>query len=329
MNFHSVLAAWAASAGAALTVAALAFPAHADDAAARPIRIVVPFAAGGSTDALARIVGRKLGESLKQPIVVDNRPGAAGAIGADAVAKAPPDGLTLLLATTSTHAVLPRLRTLPYDAERDFTPVAVIATAPNVLVASPALKVANVSELLAHDKARAGRLAYSSSGLGTITHLIGAAFAQRAGVAANHIPYKTGVQALTDISSGQVDFAFDSIVWTLPQDKAGKVRALAIAAAKRSPLAPELPTVAESGFPGFEGTTWFAFVAPARLPAATQALLNQHVNAALRDPEVRAQFQAQGAEPVGGTPDELTKLMRDDAKRWGAVIAAGNIKLAD
>lgn len=310
-------------------IAALPLPALADSYPARPIRIVVPFAAGGSTDALSRIVGKKLSEGLKQPVVIDNRPGAAGAIGAESVAKAPGDGYTLLLATSSTHAVLPRLRALPYDPERDFTPIAVIGTAPNVLVVSPVLKVSTIAELLRHEKARAGRLTYSSSGNGTITHLIGAAFARQAGVRATHVPYKTGIQALTDIAGGEVDFAFDSIVWTLPQDKAGKVRALAIASAKRSPLAPNLPTVSESGFPGFEGTTWFAFVGPAGLPQPVVTALNRQINLILRDAEVRTQIESQGAEPGGGTPEELTRLMRDDARRWGAIIAAGNIKFGE
>ena len=295
----------------------------------KSIRIVVPFGAGGSTDALARIVGRKLADTLKQPVVIDNRAGAAGAIGADAVAKSPGDGHTLLLATSSTHAVLPRLRSLPYDVERDFTPVALIATAPNVLVVSPALNVQSVADLLRLAKARPAPLAFSSSGNGSVTHLIGASFAQQAGLQATHVPYKTGIQALPDLNAGQIDFAFDSIVWTLPQARAGKVKALAIGSARRSPLAPDLPTVAESGFPGFDGTTWFALVAPAGVPAPVVAELNRQVNQALRDPEVRTQFESQGAEAMGGTPEELSRLIRDDGKRWAAVIAAGRIKLTD
>lgn len=311
----------------AVLALALPFAAAAQAYPSRPIKIVVPFAAGGSTDALARIVGHQLAERLKQPVTIDNRPGAAGAIGADAVAKSPPDGYTLLMATSSTHAVLPHLRPLPYDALRDFTPVAEIGTAPNVLVVSPALNVTTLAQLVQLEKAKSGRMSFSSSGNGTITHLIGESFAQSAGFKATHVPYKTGVQALTDIGSGQVDFAFDSIVWTLPQSKAGKVRALAITSAKRSPPAPDLPTVAESGFPGFEGTTWFGFMGPKGLPAAVTAELNRQIGQILADPAVRKQFEAQGAEPGAGSADDFSRMVRADSARWAKVIASGNIKL--
>lgn len=300
---------------------------HAQTYPERPIRIVVPFGAGGSTDALARVVGQQLQETLKQPVVIDNRAGAAGAIGGDAVAKAPGDGYTLLMATTSTHAVLPLLRKLPYDPIHDFVPVAAIATAPNVLVASPTLAVNSVADLIKLAKSRPDALSYSSSGNGTITHLIGAAFALQAGIKATHVPYKTGVQALADITGGRIGFAFDSIVWTLPQAQAGKLKALAITSARRSALAPDLPTVAESGFPGFEGMTWFAFMAPKGTPDAVVRILNREINALLADASVRKVIQAQGAEPLGGSPADLSALIRHDTERWGAIIRAGNIQL--
>lgn len=306
---------------------ALPFFSWAQDFPSRPVKIIVPFAAGGSTDALARIVGQHLGEKLKQPVTIDNRPGAAGAIGADAVAKSPPDGYTLLMATSSTHAVLPHLRKLPYDALQDFTPVAEIGTAPNVLVVSPALNVTTLSQFVQLDKAKSGKLSFSSSGNGTITHLIGESFVQGAGFKATHVPYKTGVQALPDIASGQVDFAFDSIVWTLPQSRAGKVRALAITSAKRSALAPDLPTVAESGFPGFEGTTWFGFMGAKGMPPAVTAELNRQINHILADPAVRKQFEAQGAEPGRGSAEDFSRMVRADNARWAKVIASGNIKM--
>ncbi|QIM52297.1 Bug family tripartite tricarboxylate transporter substrate binding protein [Hydrogenophaga crocea] len=293
----------------------------------KPVRIIVPFGAGGSTDALARIVGSKLSEAIGQPVVIDNRAGAAGAIGAQAVARAPADGHTLLLATSSTHAVLPHLRSLPYDAVKDFTPIARIASAPNVLVVSPGLKVTSVKELVQIAAAREGGLSYSSSGNGTVTHLIAADFVQRAGLRARHVPYKTGIQALPELNSGQIDFAFDSIVWTLPQAQAGKLRAIAIGSAERSPLAPDLPTLREAGFSGFDGTTWFALMGPAGLPATVVAELSRHLNAVLRDPDLRAQFERQGAEPLGGTPQALERLVQDDGKRWAGVIAAGGIKM--
>ncbi len=293
----------------------------------RPLRIVVPFGAGGSTDALARILGEKLTAAVGQPVVIENRAGAAGAIGAQAVAKAPADGSTFLLATSSTHAVLPQLRPLPYDALKDFTSIARIATAPNVLMVSPTLKAASVKELVQLAAAREGGLAYSSSGNGTVTHLIAADFVQRAGIRARHIPYKTGIQALPELNNGQIDFTFDSIVWALPQAQAGKVRALAIGSLERSPLAPDLPTMREAGFANFDGTTWFALMGPAGLNPKIVAELNRHVNAVLRDPDLRAQFERQGAEALGGTPQDLDKLVREDGRRWANVITTGQIKI--
>jgi tripartite-type tricarboxylate transporter receptor subunit TctC len=287
---------------------------------------VVPFAAGGSTDALARIVGQQLSTRLGQPVTIDNRPGASGAIGAEAVAKSAPDGYTLFLAT-STHAVLQHLRPLPYDPVADFTPVSVIGFAPNLLVVSPGSNITTVAQLVASEKARKGLLVFSSSGASSFTHLIGEAFAQQAGFKATHVPYKTGVLALPDISSGQVDFAFDSIVWTLPQARAGKVRALGIASSKRSPLAPDLPTVAEGGYPGFEGTTWFGIMGPRGLPPAITTELNRQIEQILQDPGVRKQFDGIGAEPGGGSADSFARLVRADSAKWAEVISKGNIKV--
>jgi tripartite-type tricarboxylate transporter receptor subunit TctC len=322
------LARWLHTATIGLLAAQLV-PAHAQSAAwpDKPLRIVVPFGAGGSTDALARIVGEKLSAALKQPVVIDNRAGAAGSIGAQAVAKAAPDGYTFLLATSSTHAVLPQLRPLPYDVQRDFTAIARIATAPNVLVVSPALKVNTMAEFLQVARSRGAGLNYSSSGNGSVTHLIGADFAQRAKLSTTHVAYKTGIQALPDINGGQIDFAFDSIVWTLPQSQAGKVKALAIGSAQRSPLAPELPTLREAGFEGFDGSTWFALMGPAGLDAKVVGELNRQINTVLRDPDLRAQFERQGADALGGTPRELERLVLEDGQRWAAVIKAGNIKI--
>lgn len=243
------------------------------------------------------------------------------------MSKAAPDGTTFLLATSSTHAVLPHLRPLPYDAIKDFTAIARIASAPNVLMVSPALKVATVKDLAQLATSREGGLTYSSSGSGSVTHLIAADFVQRAGIRARHIPYKTGIQALPELNSGQIDFTFDSIVWALPQAQAGKIRALAIGSPERSPLAPDLPTMREAGFAGFDGTTWFALMGPAGIPPKIVAELNRHINAALRDPDLRAQFERQGAEALGGTPQDLEKLVRDDGSRWAKVITTGNIKI--
>jgi tripartite-type tricarboxylate transporter receptor subunit TctC len=301
--------------------------AHAQAPAARPIKLVVPFAAGGSTDAIARLVGQKLGEGLGQPVVVENRPGAAGAIASEQVAKAPGDGLTLLLATTSTHSILPVANPkLAYDAVADFAPVGLVARAPNVLVASPKSGAATLKDLVQLAKSRPGALSFASSGNGTITHLVAEAFNAAAGIQAVHIPYKTGVQALADVVSGQVDYQFDSIVWTLPQVRAGKIRGLAVTGLKRSALAPDLPTVAESGLAGFEGVTWFALVAPATTPRDVVARLNGELNRALQSTDVQDKLAAQGAEPAPGTPDDLARVMREDRVRWGRVVRDAGVK---
>lgn len=297
-----------------------AFPSH-------PITIVVPFAAGGSTDTLARSVAQKLGERLDATVVVENKAGAAGAIGAQAVAAAAPDGHTLLVATTSTHSILPALRKLPYDSDASFEPVIGLGTAPNVLVVSPTLPVANIAEFIRYAKQNPGKLSFSSSGAGTITHLIGENFKLLAGIDAVHIPYKTGVQAVPDITSGRVSFAFDSVVWTLPQARQEKVRALAITSAARSPLAPELPTLNESGLSGFEGITWFGIMAPKGVPAPVVGKLNTEINAILQDPAIRKQLEAQGAEPMGGAPGRLSALMHAEAEKWQSVIKAAKVTL--
>jgi len=293
----------------------------------RPIKLVVPFGAGGSTDAMARLVGQKMGEALGQSVVIENRPGAGGAIASDLVAKAPADGYTLLMATTSTHAILPVASPrLPYDAARDFVPVGLVARAPNVLVVSNTLGVNDLKGLLQLAKDRPGQLSFASSGNGTITHLVGELFNASGGIKAVHVPYKTGVQALGDVVSGQISYQFDSITWTLPQARAGKIKALAVTGLTRSPLAPELPTVAESGLPGFEGITWFGFVAPAATPPAALARLSAELSRALASADVREKIAAQGAEVGSGKPEDLARLMREDAVKWGQVIRDAGVK---
>ncbi|MDW5444513.1 tripartite tricarboxylate transporter substrate binding protein [Polaromonas sp. SM01] len=313
----------ALAAAAVLTLA----PVMAQGYPSRPIKLVVPFAAGGSTDAIARLVGQKMGDALGQSVVIDNRPGAAGAIASEQVARAPADGYTLLMATTSTHAILSVANPkLPYDAVKDFAPVGLVARAPNVLVVSNTLGVTDVKGLLQLAKAKRGQLSFASSGNGTITHLVGELFKSSSGTQAVHVPYKTGVQALADVVSGQVGFQFDSITWTLPQARAGKIKALAVTGLKRSPLAPELPTVAESGLPGFEGVTWFGFVAPAATPPEVLARLATELGRALQSQDVQDKLAAQGAEAASGRPDDLARLMREDAVKWGRVIRDAGVK---
>ncbi|MBB5214467.1 Bug family tripartite tricarboxylate transporter substrate binding protein [Parapusillimonas granuli] len=293
----------------------------------RPITIVVPFAAGGSTDALARALSNHLGNKLGQSVVVENKPGAAGAIGAANVASAPADGYKLLVATSSTHSILPLLRELPYDSIKDFTPVAGLGVAPNVLVVSPTLNVSSVAELIALAKKDPGALTFSSSGTGTITHLIGEQFLQRAGIEAAHIPYKTGVQALGDITTGRVSFAFDSVVWTLPQSQNGKVKALALTSKERSALAPSLPTMSESGLPNFDAATWFGIMAPSGTPPSVVDKLNTAINDVLKDPAMLDQLRQVGAVPLGGSPETLGRLAGDEMQQWKPVISQLKIKV--
>lgn len=311
----------------ALVGIALAPAALAQTWPARSLRIVVPFAAGGATDAVARTLGQALGETLGQTVVIDNRAGAAGALGADLVAKAPPDGYTLLMATTSTHAVLPVLQPkLAYDPMRDFALVSLVARAPNVLIAGPGLAANNVAELIALARAKPDTLNFASSGTGTITHLIGELFKSQAGIRVTHVPYKSGVQSVPDVMSGQVAYLFDSIVWSLPQIKAGKLKGLAITSSKRSALAPDLPTVAEQGLPGFEGTTWLAIAAPAGTPTEVVNRLQSEIARHLASPDVRQKLAAQGAEAESSTPAELAALIRGDMARWGKVIRDAGVK---
>lgn len=314
------------SAVAVATLLALS-PVLAQGFPSRPIKIVVPFGAGGSTDVVARLIGQKMGEAMGQTFVIENRPGAAGAIASEQVAKSPADGYTILMATTSTHGILPIAKPqLPYDAVKDFAPVGLVARAPNVLIASNMLGVSDVKGLVQLAKSKPGQLSFASSGNGTITHLVGELFKSSSGVQAVHVPYKTGVQALADVVSGQIGFQFDSITWTLPQARAGKLKALAVTGAKRSALAPELPTVAESGLPGFEGVTWFGFVAPAATPPDILARLSAELGRALAAPDVREKMAAQGAEAASGRADELSSLMREDAVKWGKVIRDAGVK---
>jgi tripartite-type tricarboxylate transporter receptor subunit TctC len=312
-----------------LVVALLSSAVYAQGFPTKPIRLVVPFAAGGATDFIARALGQKVSDSIGQQVVVDNRPGAAGAIGADIVAKAPPDGYTLLLATTSTHVILPITNPkLPYDPGKAFASIGLTATATNLLVASPTLPVATTAELIALGKTKPGQLAFASSGTGAITHLISEAFNARAGIKALHVPYKTGVQALPDLVSGRIAYQCDSIIWTLPQVKAGKIKGLGVTSAKRSTLAPELPTVAET-LPGFEGVTWIALVGPAGIPAPVLSRLNVELNRAVQSADFMQKMAGQGAEAASGpnTPEQLNAMIRSDTEYWGKVIRDAGIRI--
>lgn len=315
-------------AACAVVVAALFgnLPASAQSWPTRPITMIVPFAAGGATDAIARALAQRLSEGLGQQVVVENRAGAGGAIGALAAAKAPPDGHTILMATTSTQVILPLTQAnLGYDALKDFAAIGMVATAPNILIASPKLPVGSIAELIAYAKSNPGKVNFASSGQGTITHLIGELFTIHAGIEAVHIPYKTGVQSFAELNEGQVHFLFDSIVWSLPQIRAGKLKGLGITSAQRSSLAPDLPTVAESGLPNFEGVTWFGLVAPARTPDIALNRLRAELKAALADPELSKRLAVLGAEPAN-TGKPMNDVVSEDLRKWGEVITRAGAK---
>jgi tripartite-type tricarboxylate transporter receptor subunit TctC len=300
---------------------AQAYPNH-------PIRLVVPFPAGGTTDILARAAAQKLIEALGQPVVVDNRPGAGGNIGADLVAKSAPDGYTLLMGTVGTHAINPsRYAKMPYDHVKDFVPVVLVAGVPNVLVVNPSVPVNSVADLIKLAKSKPGEINFASSGSGTSIHLSGELFKTMAGVDMTHVPYKGSAPALTDLIGGQVQLMFDNLPSALPQIKGGKLRAIAVTSLKRAPVLPDVPTIAESGLPGFEASSWFGVLAPAGTPAPVVAKLNAEVNKWLQSPEARDQLLAQGAAAAGGTPEQFAAHIRAETEKWAKVVKASGAKV--
>jgi tripartite-type tricarboxylate transporter receptor subunit TctC len=288
----------------------------------KPIRLVVPFPAGGATDLLARAIAQGVGNAFGQPIVVDNRPGAGGTLGSAEVAKALPDGHTLLMSTSSTHSIAPHLNpNLPYKVEADFTPVAQVANATNIVLVPKDLPVASIKELIAYAKARPGQLNYASSGNGTIVNLTAEAFKAQAGVFIVHIPYRGTALAIPDLVSGKVQLLFDSIVSGLPHVKDGKLKALAVTSAKRSPLVPDLPTVAESGLPGFESDTWFGIYGPKGMSADITNRVAAELQRALQKPDVAERLARLGAEPVSNAgPAKFAAMVKADSARWATLI---------
>ena len=294
----------------------------------RPIHLVVPFPAGGPTDVIARTIGQKLSDAVGQPVVIDNKPGAGGAIGSEAVARSAPDGYTVVIGTSSTHSIGPALNPkIPYKVERVFAPVSLVATAPNVLIVSPKLAANNVRELIALAKAQPGKLNYATSGVGTIVHLSSVLFANMAGIDIVHVPYKGVTQALPDIMNGQIALMFDNIVGVLPRVKAGQEKAIAVTSLKRSSLAPSIPTVAESGLPGYESETYFGIFAPAGTPEAVVTKLSQDLAQVLKRPDLKELLATQGAEAVGSDPAKLAALVRSDTAKWEKVIKAAGVKI--
>jgi tripartite-type tricarboxylate transporter receptor subunit TctC len=293
----------------------------------KPIRFVVPYPAGGPLDSVARLLAAKVSVSVSQPVVVDNKPGAGGNIGADAVAKAPPDGYTLLMGAVATHAINPSLyASMPYDAVKDFAPITQVASTPNVLVVNPAVPAADVREFIAYAKAHPGKLDFGSGSTGSAGHLAGELFKSMAGIDMTHVPYKGAAPAMQDLIGGQTHLMFDNLASALGQIQAGRVRALAVTTAKRSALAPQLPTIAESGLPGFDISTWFGVFAPAATPREVIEKLHAEFTRALAAPDVREKMLALGAEPVGSRPEEFAAYIRAEAGKYARLVKASGAK---
>jgi tripartite-type tricarboxylate transporter receptor subunit TctC len=295
------------------------FPSHG-------LRIIVPFAAGGAVDVLARVTAQPLSEALGQPVVVDDRTGAGGNVGGDLVAKAAPDGYTLLLATTGLLTINPTIyREMPFSPSRDLAPVARLATVPNLMVINPDLPVFNVADFIAYAKARPGKLFFASPGKGTGIHLSGELFKTMAGVDLVHAPYRGSAPALNDLMAGEVQVMFDNMPSALPLAKSGKLRALAVTTATRAPALPDVPTLAESGLPGYETSAWFGILAPAATPPAIVETLGRTLGTILRRPEIGARLAELGAQPTPDTPAEFAAFIAAETAKWSQLARAANV----
>jgi tripartite-type tricarboxylate transporter receptor subunit TctC len=292
----------------------------------KPVRLIIPVAPGGGTDFLGRLLAQKLTDNLGQPFVVDNRSGAGGSIGAMAVAKAEPDGYTLILGYTASHGINPALSKLPYDPVTDFSPVSLIATAPNLLVVNPAVPVKSVPELIAYAKARPGQLRYASAGSGSAPHMSGELFNYMAGTTMIHVPYKGNGPALTDLLGGHIELTFASMPSAMPHGKSGRLRMLAVTGLKRAPQLPEIPTVSESGLKGFNTDQWYGVLAPPRASTALVSKLHKEVVAAIRNSDVTARAEAQGFDVLGSTPAEFGAHIRAEVTKWTRLVKDIGIK---
>ncbi len=306
---------------------ATAFAAAAQTYPTKPIRLVVPFPAGGATDLFARTVSQKLADRLGQPVVVDNKPGAGGTLGSDIVAKAPADGYTLLLSTSSTHSIGPNLNPkIPYDAVRDFTPISHLGNAPSIMLVPNSSPAKTIKEWIDHARQNPGRLNYASSGNGTIVHLTAELFKSQANLFVLHIPYRGTALAIPDLVSGKIDVLFDSLPTGLPHVKDGRLRALGVTSAKRTPLAPDLPPISDV-LPGYESVTWFGLFAPRGLPAEMVQRLNAAASQVLADSDAIDRLTRLGIEPVGGTPAQFSRMMAAESDKWKKIIQDRKITL--
>jgi tripartite-type tricarboxylate transporter receptor subunit TctC len=304
---------------AATASSAAGYPDH-------PVRLVVPFAPGGGADTLARIVGQSLSERLSQPVVIDNRGGAGGVVGTELVARASPDGYTLLLGTQSTHGTNPNLyKKLPYDPVEGFAPVTLLASVPNVLVVNPSVAASSVKELISLAKRTRGGLNYASVGVGSSQQLVAELFKSRAGIDMVHVPYRGTGPALNDLMSGQVQLMFTNLITSVPHIVSGRLKGLAVTSSKRSSVAPNLPALAET-FPKFEASSWYALLAPANTPAPVVVALNRHVTSILSTERIRARLASVGAEPVGGSPEDLAAHIREEIRKYAEAVRLANIQ---
>lgn len=317
----------------AITIAAasaLAFSsaAIADAYPTKPIRLIIPFAVGGSTDNLGRVLAARLSEKLGQQVVADNRPGAGGNIGTDLVAKAPADGYTLLFATEGTLGINPSLyKKLPFDPEKDFTPIAQFASVPNILVVNPKVQAKTVQELAAYAKSKPASLNMGSAGNGTTNHLSGELFQSMTGTSFTHVPYKGSGPAMADLLADQIQLMFDNLPGSLPHVKAGSLRALAVTSAKRSPLLPDVPTMAEAGVPGYEVEVWFGVAAPKGLPAQTLATLSKAITEISQEPATIEKILNIGATPLTSTPAEFGSRIQEARLKWAPIVAHSGAKI--
>jgi tripartite-type tricarboxylate transporter receptor subunit TctC len=314
--------------GLALAAPAAIAATNSDDFPNRPIRIIVAYTPAGTTDILARLVGQKMTEAWGQSAVIENRPGANGNIGTEIAARATPDGYTITMGTAGTHGINNTLYPkLTWHAERDFAPISLVATVPNLLVVTNGLAVKSVKDLIAYAKANPGKLSFGSPGIGATAHLSMELFQTLTGTKMVHVPYKGSAGVLADVTAGNLQLAMDNIPVYLPQAKAGKIRALAVSSARRVPAAPDIPTVAESGVPGFEAVSWFGLFAPAKTPQPIVAKLAAETQRIVKLPDVRERMTALGAEPVGDTPKEFAAFVHSEIAKWAKVIRSAGVKV--
>jgi tripartite-type tricarboxylate transporter receptor subunit TctC len=328
MNHSTRRSTWLRLAAAFVAAAGLAGTAYASEYPDRPVHLIVPFPPGGGADILARTVMPRVAQVLGKPIVIENKPGAGGNVGAELVAKAAPDGYTLLYGTNGTHAINPALyRNLRFDAAKDFVPVSRMTTIAAMLIVNPQFPVNSVEELIRYAKANPGKVNFASAGNGTTSHLAGELFRTMAGVDIVHVPYRGGALAVTDLISGRVQMMIDVMPNAYPLARDGRARGIAVSTAARYPGAPEFPTIAESGLPGFEASAWDGIFVPAGTPAPIVARLNAAIREALEDPQIAEALRARGAQPMPNTPEAFARHITDSAENWARAVRASGAKI--